>query len=169
MEIASENLRIIPLTLGHFELLLHSTHEMEQALHLSPGSHELDEHTKQAMEGLYQQALQSGQDYIWYTNWQIILKSANISIGSACFMGRPNERQEVEIGYGINEDFQNKGYITEAVRAICDWAFSQPTVTCIIAQTEKDNIPSHRVLQKCGMERYKETEEGLWWRLESSV
>lgn len=71
----------------------------------------------------------------------------------------------MEIGYGINNSFENLGYTTEAVNAMCKWALKQPSVTKIIAETEKTNIPSQRVLKKCNMKMYKETENCYWWEL----
>ena len=167
MELSTERLKIIPLTLHQFKLLLDGIGEMEKELKLSTSNECLDGDTQEAMEGLYQEAVKNREKYIWYTNWQIILKSENKAIGSACFMKCPDENGEVEIGYGINSTYQNNGYMTEAARAICEWAISQLDVSLIIAETEKDNIASHKVLQKCGMEKYKETGEGIWWRIKA--
>ncbi|WP_368487982.1 GNAT family N-acetyltransferase [Clostridium sp. BJN0013] len=163
MELNTEQLRIIPLTLYQFRLLLDGIDKMEKELNLSASDEHLDEHTQQAMEGLYKKAVKNRGSYLWYTNWQIILKSKNKTIGSACFMKCPDENGQVEIGYGINTIYQNKGYMTEAAQAICEWASSQRDVSLIIAETEKDNIASHKVLKKCGMKKYRETDEGIWW------
>ncbi|MBR3153048.1 MAG: GNAT family N-acetyltransferase, partial [Clostridia bacterium] len=54
----------------------------------------------------------------------------------------------VEIGYGINEGYENKGYMTEAVRAIVKWASEQPNVNQIEAEAEECNFASLRVLEK---------------------
>ena len=165
MELSTERLKIIPLTLQQFKLLLDGIDKMEKELKLSASNECLDGHTQEAMEGLYQEAVKNEDRYFWCTNWQIILKSENKAIGSACFMKCPDENGEVEIGYGINSTYQNNGYMTEAAQGICEWAINQHDVSIIIAETEKDNIASHRVLQKCGMEKYKETDEEIWWRM----
>ncbi|MBU3178514.1 GNAT family N-acetyltransferase [Clostridium estertheticum] len=165
MELSTERLKIIPLTLHQFKLLLDGIDKMEKELKLNASNECLDDHTQEAMKGLYKEAVKNSDRYCWYTNWQIILKSENKAIGSACFMKCPDENGEVEIGYGINSTYQNNGYMTEAAQAICEWAISQHDVSIIIAETEKDNIASHRVLKKCGMEKYKETDEEIWWRM----
>jgi Acetyltransferases, including N-acetylases of ribosomal proteins len=165
MELQANRLTIIPLNLKQFKLLLEGTDKMEEALNLAHSHESLDAHTYEAMFGLYKLATAHKEDYYWFTNWQIILKSQNISIGSACFMGCPNENGEVELGYGINEAFRCNGYMTEAVDAMCQWALAQPNVSCVIAETDKDNTASHRVLQKCGFTKYKETEEGYFWHM----
>ena len=54
--------------------------------------------------------------------------------------------------------------MTEAARAMCGWALSQPGVTSVVAETKRDNRPSQRILSRCGFR--PEREEGtLWWRL----
>lgn len=164
MELATERLRIIPLNLKLFNLLLTDKEALESTLGLNHSKDNLDMHTQIAMRELYDTAKKNTDDYFWYTNWQIILKRINMSVGSACFMGRPDSSGTVEIGYGMNEEFQRCGYMTEAVKAMCRWAFTQPGVRYVTADTEKNNIASQRVLIKCGMEKYKETDEFISWR-----
>lgn len=159
-------LRIVPLRVEQFRLLLSGTDKMEEALGLSPSNMHLDEHTQQAMEGLFQKLLEHQDEYFWYTSWQIILKSENKSIASACFMEEPNENSVVEIGYGTNASYQRKGYMTEAVLVICEWALDQPKVKVVIAETDRDNYASQKVLQRCGMKLYAETDDSLFWKLE---
>lgn len=95
MVLSTERLGIIPLDLKQFKLLLDGTERMELALRLKSSNNQLNDHTPQAMKGLYQQAVKQKENHLWYTNWQIIL----ILIGSACFMGCPDENGEVEHGY----------------------------------------------------------------------
>ena len=166
MILETTRLKIFPLTLRQFALLLEGQSVLEEALGLAVSGHELEEHTQAAMAGLYAEALHNHGSYQWFTNWQIILKQDNMSAGSACFVGCPNENGEVEIGYGINEAHRGRGYMPEAVAAMCEWALGQEGVSAVIAGTEKGNIPSARVLEKCGLTFYKEDAECLWWRLE---
>lgn len=166
MNIETTRLKIVPLTVEQFHLLLCDINKMEQELDLIPSNELLDKHTQQAMEGLYKEAVKHPQSYIWYTNWQIILKSENKAIGSACFTGEPDKNGQVEIGYGINKDYRNCGYMTEAAEAMCAWAFKQENVKSIIAETEPDNYASHKVLQKCKMEKYLESNNSFWWKIE---
>lgn len=163
MQLNSRRLTIIPLELQDFKLLLSDTDKMEKALNLNPSGSCLDEHTLNAMRWLYGQAENNKENYIFYTNWQIILKSENISIGSACFKGIPDNTGTVEIGYGINEKFRGNGYMTEAVKEILKWALSQPDIKYVIAETEKTNTASHKVMIKNGMVMFKETDSTCFW------
>ena len=69
-------------------------------------------------------------------------------IGSLSFKGI-SENGIVEIGYGINDGYENKGYTTEAVGAVVKWAAKQPNVNQIEAEAEESNPASIRVLEKC--------------------
>ena len=141
---------------------------MENRLGLAKSGEVLDEHTQKALEYLYSEALKSPTEYLWYTNWQIVLKESNVMIGSADFMGCPDQDGEVEIGYGIHEAHRCQGYMTEALTALFSWALEEPNVRFIMAETEKGNIASEKALLKCGMQKYSENNEGHFWRITKS-
>lgn len=101
---------------------------------------------------------------LWYTAWSIVLPGGK-PVGDICFKGPPNELGEVEIGYGILDEFQGRGYATEAVRAMCSWGFSMPGCYFIQAQTEEGNRASERVLEKCGFEHAGVGSEGNLWEI----
>lgn len=84
----------------------------------------------------------------WYAIWMIELKNGT-HIGELCFKGLGADGM-VEIGYGVSEEYEGKGYATEAVSAVVRWAIDQPGVARIEAETEAENIASQRVLEKCG-------------------
>ena len=87
--------------------------------------------------------LNNPNQWEWYAIWMIELKDGT-HIGELCFKGLD------EIGYGISEKYQNNGYATEAVKAVLKWAFNNPNVTAIEAETNSENAASKRVLEKCG-------------------
>ena len=156
LSLKTARLKIIPLTRALLQKLLNGTPELEAALSLAPSGMELDAHTHEAMQYLFDLAAKTPNSFPWITNWQIIEKERNIAIGSACFMNVPNEKGEVEIGYGIYPAFQNQGFMTEALESICRWALNQPGVAAIHAETEPENIASHRVLGKCAFQQLNE-------------
>ncbi len=88
------------------------------------------------------------EQWEWYAVWMIELKNRT-HIGELCFKGLSSDGI-TEIGYGINDDFQGKGYASEAVKAVSEWAFQQPDVTALEAETDEENTASKRVLEKCG-------------------
>ena len=110
---------------------------------------EKNEILKIAYEEMLDGCLNDPEKYIWYTLWFMELKnSENEIVGNLSFKGI-DDNGTVEIGYGINNGYENKGYMTEAVRAISKWALMQPNVKQIEAEAEESNIASIRVLEKC--------------------
>ncbi len=87
--------------------------------------------------GIYYWIAQSGSD------------TPAILVGSGGFMSKPTCGQ-VELGYGTLMRFQGRGYATEAVSALAQWALSQPEVSVVVADALPENAASVRVLQKAG-------------------
>ncbi len=96
--------------------------------------------------------------------WAVVARDGASVVGSAGFMGKvPEEGQPIELGYGVLPEHRNRGYATEASRALVEWALSQPSVERVIAKCAPDNAPSVRVLEKIGMTRCGEAEAMLLW------
>ena len=109
---------------------------------------EKNEVLKSAYQEMLDDCLEYPENYIWYTLWFMELKdSENEIVGTLSFKGIDG-KGIVEIGYGINEGYENKGYMTEAVTAMVKWASLQPNVNQIESEAEESNIASIRVLEK---------------------
>lgn len=67
--------------------------------------------------------------------------------------------QEADIGYVIIPQAQGKGIASEAVRAVCDYAFQHAGVTAINAYVLADNKGSVRILEKTGFVRTQVLEQ----------
>lgn len=89
------------------------------------------------------------ENRIWYAPWKMVLKDNQESVGDLCFMG-PVKNHSVEIGYGVQPEYEGHGYTTEALQAMTQWAFKQKNVVFVEAETVPDNKASQRVLKKCG-------------------
>jgi RimJ/RimL family protein N-acetyltransferase len=57
-----------------------------------------------------------------------------------------------ELGYVLNENYQNRGYGSAASKAIIDFAFKQG-VHRIYAECAPQNVPSWKVMEKVGLKR----------------
>lgn len=101
----------------------------------------------------------------WHSFWLIIRKSDRVVVGSCGFKNIPNMSKEVEIGYGLGNTHEHKGYMTECVKEVSLWALKQDEVQSVIAQTERGNLLSENVLLRCGFAQYKIVDENKWWRL----
>ena len=116
------------------------------------------------VEGQGKKTLADPQNTVWHSFWFLIRRSDRIVVGSADFKNVPDEDGAVELGYGLGKNYEGRGYMTEAARAMCSWALSQPGVTSVVAETKRDNRPSQRILSRCGF-RLEREEGTLWWRL----
>jgi RimJ/RimL family protein N-acetyltransferase len=76
-------------------------------------------------------------------------EDAAFVLGAGGYKGPPAE-STVEVGYSILAEEQRRGYATEAVRGLVEYAFSQGEVERVIAQTLPELVPSIGVLEKCG-------------------
>ena len=109
---------------------------------------ETDGELKKAYTEMLEGCLQHPEHWNWYAMWMIELQNGT-HIGDLCFKGLADDGM-VEIGYGILEEYQNRGYATEAVDAAAVWALKQPAVSRVEAETDPGNQVSRRVLEKCG-------------------
>ena len=54
------------------------------------------------------------------------------------------------IGYWISKDYANRGYMTEAVNMVTDFAFNELALHRLEINIRPENEPSIRVAEKCG-------------------
>lgn len=132
--VRSNRLMIVPRTLDGMRALRDAEQDSEM--------HQAYSEMIAAMEPL-------GDNDYWACDWQISLVDGS-SVGGIGFKGVPDERGCVEVGYGIDEAFQRRGYATEATRAMVGWALAQSGVRSVVAQTEPKNAISQKVLLASG-------------------
>lgn len=90
---------------------------------------------------------------LWGDRLMITRSAERVLVGSVIFHGRPGEDGVAEVGYGVEESWQNKGLASEATRACVDWALAQDGVRLVRATTPPWHTASVRVLEKSGLER----------------
>lgn len=161
----TERLKILCLDLPDMELLTRGIGAEEFEKKAGLAISKPNELEKDLAKEFYWLALNNEKDRLWYRLWKFISVEDNKVIGGALFKGAPNEKGEVEIGYGIDDEYQCQGYATEAIRETVKWALEQEKVLSVIAETEKDNIPSQKVLQNICMIKYDETDTDYLWRV----
>jgi ribosomal-protein-alanine N-acetyltransferase len=91
----------------------------------------------------------------------VALKDTHELIGHVGLSGTDDG---VEIGYAIEEKYQGKGYATEAVRAMSDWAVSKLSLPHVLGIVAGDNKASCRVLEKAGYVFVEEKEKNAFGR-----
>ena len=160
----TERLELIPLTLEQLKLWAFDMTALEYELACSYQAEPMEGLFLDIVKGQIKKTEQEPHNYMWHNFWLLIRKSDRVVVGSADFKGIPNENNEVEIGYGLGKQHEHNGYMTEAVKAMCEWAFMQDGVTSVIAETDLDGFASQRVLARCGFGNYQ-SGETLWWKL----
>ncbi|HAN19043.1 MAG: GNAT family N-acetyltransferase [Bacteroidetes bacterium GWC2_33_15] len=165
--IKTKRLLIRPLTYDQLIKYIKSDNTLETELSLNKTSRTISLELKEALEQtILSNVADSSKNYLYNTLWTIISKKDNKMVGDICIVGEPNENGEIEIGYGTYKEFQNKGFMTEAVSELIKWAKEQPSVLSIIASTEKENIASFTVLKKNHFIKVGETETLYYWKIE---
>ena len=148
VQLKTKRLMILPMTDEELENLIRVT--------VSP-------ELKQAYQEMLDGCRQNPNQRIWYTAWKICLKEnkkeVGKQIGDIGFKG-PAEHYSVEIGYGIDTEYEGNGYATEAAKAMIDWAMYQENVYFVEAEVASDNMASRRVLEKLSFQPDGVGEEG---------
>lgn len=91
---------------------------------------------------------------VGWAPWYLVLRNGSngklTAAGICGLKGKPSADGTAEIGYSVLSQFQKQGLASEAVDGLLKWAFAQPSVTRVIAETYPELKPSIRVLEKNG-------------------
>lgn len=83
--------------------------------------------------------------------WGVFMKNEpDNSIGMVSFFIVDSKNELCEIEYCMGKAYQNKGYITEAVKAITAYGFDTVGFNRVQVSCRHANLPSKRVIEKCG-------------------
>lgn len=90
-----------------------------------------------------------------YGYWGIVLKETGEMIGRAGFL---EGSYPPEIGYVIRSSQWRRGYATEIVQALLQYASKEIACECVLARVSKKNIVSAHIIEKCGFVLLEEAE-----------
>jgi len=163
--ISTPRLTLIPLSQAQLELCLAELPSLERELGVTIVHDFFTDRVHRAIRMKVRKMREVDETkHAWLTYWLIIIKEENIGAGMLGFKGYPNAEGSTEIGYGIDPAYQNKGYMSEAVRALIGWAFSHPFCRTITA-TEVYNPASKRLLEKLGAIQLEANEKFTSWEI----
>lgn len=83
-----------------------------------------------------------------YYNWLITTKEDKKIIG-AINLNVDNYNESVEFNYAIDDRYEGKGYMTEALEAVKNYCLNEVSVNRIFGGCEINNLASKRVMEKC--------------------
>lgn len=153
MKITTSRLQLVPATAALHRLEINSHDALARELDAVIPPAWPPENLRDALEFFAQQLaprpeLDGWRAWYWLANEGGAEK--RMLVGSGGFKSRPDETGMVEIGYGTLEEFQGRGYATEAVDALINWAFYAAGIARVTAEADAKNRASLRVLEKCG-------------------
>ncbi|HET7334588.1 MAG TPA: GNAT family N-acetyltransferase [Rhizomicrobium sp.] len=154
---------LITMEDSHFAWLLGEAPAPDPNLRLPPGGLETAE-TIARLRIYAAQLHESDCHGFW-----MIVDDGEIA-GTVGYKHPPGKDHVVEIGYGLAESRRRLGHATRAVAALMAYAHDDPAVSCVVAKTHTDNVPSQKVLEKNGFENlgpYTDPVHGevILWRL----
>lgn len=166
--IKTERLILIPITLEMTISLLNGSNKEIKKLGIKADKKWPTEDTMDILP-IIQVSLEKDKVPSGFETWMIVRKDDMRIIGDAGFHGKPDEKGEVEIGYGLVDHERKRGFGFETAKAISDWAFSNDSVKVLKADCLIDNVPSIRILEKIGFNEVNRDKELIYWRLDRPV
>jgi ribosomal-protein-alanine N-acetyltransferase len=82
--------------------------------------------------------------------WGITTKESDVLIGSICLWNFSEDKKTAEVGYDLDPEFQGKGIMSEALKAVLNFGFNQRGFKTIEAYTDYRNLPSKKLLKHHG-------------------
>lgn len=166
--IKTERLVLIPVTLDITRSLMQrKTDQLEKLGIVTDGTWPTDD-TMDILP-IINKTLEKDKIPSGFEFWMIVKKDNFKVIGDIGFHGKPDEKGEVEIGFGLISDERAKGYGYEALRAIMDWTLSQKSVKVIKADCLVENKPSATILEKAGMKEINRDTNLIYWELVKAI
>lgn len=102
--------------------------------------------------------------------WAVILKETNELIGDCGITLQEIEGKQLpELGYHIRKDHWNKGFATEAAKAVMEFAFCTCNLPRLYTYTSTENEPSKIVAIKNGMSFVKYFQKTVMGRIVQEV
>ncbi len=148
--IRTERLELLPLSIAVCEAVLAGErHQAGVMLGADLGGWPRETELRGAFAG-YIAGLQLDPSVAAWQGRAIVLRDERIVIGSANLKGRPTADGRVEVGYGLVDAYQGRGYAREAVAALLDYAYGHPGVRYVTAEIEPTNTRSVHLVETLG-------------------
>jgi RimJ/RimL family protein N-acetyltransferase len=91
-------------------------------------------------------------------------KGADDLIGDCALKVDKGDARQAEIGFTLSRAYQGKGYATEAVSRLLDYAFGGMDLHRVVAITDRRNEPSFGLLERLGMRRKGSFVRNAWFK-----
>jgi ribosomal-protein-alanine N-acetyltransferase len=163
LRLQTERLNLVPFTLEVVDAL--DRHDRAERLIGATIPDDWPDEDLGGLVSLYADWIRADPSVVGFGPWVVIARAEHVVVGSAGFIGKPGPERTIELGFGTHPDYRNRGYASEAGRALAEWGLDQPGVDRVIAKCDPDNVASVRVLEKIGMNRVGEADGQILWDL----
>lgn len=155
LRIETDRLILFPLNYRQLRKFLNNNLSLEKELGLALIPRLISEKLEDILEEEILVKVSQNQNlFHFHTLWLIIQKVDLTIVGDINSKFLSVHSGELEIGYETIDEFQNNGYMTEAVHGFIHWLAKYPQVTTVLARTDSSNIPSISVLKKNNFSPY---------------
>lgn len=163
----TSRLKLVPLSYLQLCEYLKTDNSLEKSLGVLPFPRPVSKRLEEVfIERILPHVANKKENYLYNTLWSMILTEENKLVGDLCFKGKPNTMGAIEIGYGTYPTERGKGYMTEAVGGLLEWASQRAEVKAVVAYTDPENIASRHILEKNGFIKVSETKKDFFWKKE---
>jgi ribosomal-protein-alanine N-acetyltransferase len=148
--ISTRRLELVPATYEHCAAEVRDTAELAALLGADVPADWPPPLNDEHSQRFFLETLRDRPESVGWCVWYFIAHvGARTVIGNGGFKGEPQDGT-VEVGYSIIPAFQRRGYASEAVAALVEWAFSDARVNRVIAETLPELSASIGVLRRTG-------------------
>ena len=158
--IETERLVLFPYTSENLALFNKDLDLFEKTYDVHYCGEELDDQLRSFLVELQNEISDDPENYLFFTEFLIVLKTESVIIGSIDFKYIPRNGI-TEVGYGMNRAYEGCGYMTEALTAFLKFG-KKLGIGTVRADTTKENTRSRNVLRRCGFSFIGE-DQNMWW------
>ena len=138
--IETDRLILFPFTEASLALFNSDLTGFENKYGIKYQGEELDWLLRDFLKKLEREIADDPDNYLFFTEFLITLKETDSVIGSIDYKYVPRDGL-TEVGYGLNPQFERRGYMTEALTAFLDFG-RRSGLKAVLAETKKDNTKS---------------------------
>ncbi len=112
------------------------------------------------IEGLKSE--QPGTPGEWF-QFAIESKETGALVGD-CALKVEEDGRQAEVGFTLSREHQGKGYASEAVSRLLDYALGELGLHRVVAITDQENEPSFTLLERLGLRREGQFVQNAWFK-----
>lgn len=84
--------------------------------------------------------------------WKMIEKTSGKKMGVIAYYYHKAEHRKAEVGFWLFPEYWNKGFVSEAMKAVMDYCRKEKNIHRLEAFVEEGNTASNKVLEKAGFQ-----------------